>query len=137
MTTISEIDLQSALNQQLSSLMDQIPIAWENAKYQPEVGTPYLRATLLPAETAVATLGPNNFLEHKGIFQVDCVYPLGEGWGPAKAMAAQIVALFRTGTRLSYNGISILCEKAWPGPGLPGDYYVIPVSIRYSCYSDL
>ena len=136
MTTVADVDVQSALNDRLHTDFPSTPIAWENVKYTPVPGTPYLRAWLLPAEPRVMTLGPSPVIHRTGIFQVDCFYPAGAGWGTAKAKAALVVATYKAGTRWVYNGLAVQSERAWPGPAMDDDqgWYHIPVSIRYTCY---
>lgn len=144
MTVIPDIDLQSALNQALAMAFPSMPVSWENKTYSPTVGTPYLRAWLLPAETDVVTLGQSPFQQRTGIFQVDVVYPAGsvgkqwEGWGLAKAKAAQVVAAFTAGTKFTYNALEVTCEKAWPSSGREegNSWYHIPVNVRYRCESN-
>jgi len=132
-TTIPDIDLQSALNDRLYDEFPTLPVAWENVEYAPTVGTPYLRAYLLPAESEVITLGASPYIERRGIFQVDCVYPVGAGWSAAKTQAAAIVAAFPAGVSFVYNGLTVRVDRSWPGPGMPdaNGWYKVPVSIRY------
>ena len=137
MAVIPDSDLQSALNARLDTLDDGLEVAWENINFLPVSGTPYLRAWLLPAEPSIATLGNSPWQERRGVFQVDCFYPTGQGPGPAKLKAAALVALFKAGTRLTYNTLEVTCEKAWPGPAMVEDgWYHVPVSVMYSCYSN-
>jgi hypothetical protein len=134
MTTIPDIDLQSALNDQLNDEFPTMAIAWENVDFTPALGTPYLAAYLLPAESTVKTLGPNPYIERKGIFQVTCVYPAGAGWGAAKSKAAEVIAAFPAGQEFVYNGLTVTIEKSWPAAGFPKDgWYQVPTSIRYHC----
>lgn len=137
MAVIPDSDLQSALNARLNTLTGGLAIAWENTPLKPVVGTPYLRAWLLPAEPAIASLGPSPWQERRGIFQVDCCYPVGDGWGTAKTKVAALVTHFCAGTRLTYNTLVVVVEKSWPGPALVDEgWYRISVSILYSCYSN-
>lgn len=136
MTIVPDVDVQSALNDRLNTDFPTTPVAWENYPFSPTTGTPYLRAWILPAESDVVTLGPNPVILRTGIFQIDCCYPLGKGWGPAKSKAAEIVEDFKAGTRFVYNGLTVQVDRAWPGPGAIDEqgWYRVPVSIKYSCY---
>lgn len=132
MPTVPDSDLQSALNDRLNDEFPNMAIAWENVDFDPALGTPYLAAYLLPAESTVETLGSNPYIERKGIFQVTCVYPAGASYVPAKSKAAEIVAAFPAGLQFVFNGLTMTIDKSWPGPGFPKDgWYQVPVSIRY------
>lgn len=135
MTVIPDKDIQSALNTTLALAFPAMPIAWENTEYTPTIGTAYFRVWLLPAEVDVMTLGPSPWQERKGIFQVSVFYPIGIGFGTPKGKAAEVVAVFKAGTAITYNTLRIICEKAWPSSGMNDDngWYHIPVNCRYRC----
>lgn len=135
MTVIPNKEIQIAFNSALATAFSTMPIAWENARYTPVIGTAFLRAWLLPAEVDVITLGPGPFQEHHGIFQVSVVYPIGVGFVTPKAKAAEVVELFRAGTVINSNTLRIVCEKAWPSTAIIEEdgWYFIPVSVRYRC----
>ena len=138
MTLIPDQELQLALNSALATAFPTMPIAWENAVYKPIANTAYLKAFLLPAETMVETLGPTPWQERKGIFQVSVVYPIGGGFLAPKIKAVEVVSAFKASTAITSNGLRILINKSWPGPGFfdTAGWYQIPVSVSYSCYSD-
>jgi hypothetical protein len=137
MTVTPDYDVQAALNDRLNDEFPLLPIAWENVPYVPTLGTPYLEAHLLPAEPEILTLGATPYQERRGIFQVSCFYPSipsDNGWGKAKRGAAEVVAAFPVTLRFVYNGLTVVIEKTWPGPGLSQDgWYMVPVSIQYHC----
>lgn len=136
MTTVPDYDLQAGLNDRLNDELGSMAIAWENDGYSPTLGTPFLRATLLPGESRAVTLGENPYVERVGIFQVDCIYPIEDGFGDAKTKAAAIVAAFPANSAFIYNGLEIKIDASWPGPGQPfgNGWYAVPVSIKYRCY---
>lgn len=134
MTTIPDYDIQAALNDRLSDEFPAMPIAWENVSYTPTLGTPYLRAHWFPVESKPITLGSSPFIERKGFFQIDCVYPAGQGWGDARSKVAEIVAAFPPRTSFIYNGLEVNIEEIKPHKGLPGDgWYMIPTDIYVNC----
>lgn len=138
MTIYPDKDLQSALNKALDDAFPAMDVAWENINFVPAVGIGYLRAWLLPAETDVATLGPNPWQRHQGIFQVSVFYPLGQGPGPAMGKAAEIQKIFRPGAKFYYNSVEVVIEKSWPSSAMveDGGWYHIPVNVRYRCESN-
>jgi hypothetical protein len=123
--------IMAAFNSHLNTLAteESIPVAWENVSFSPPAG-PYLRAFLLPALTVGAALGAEASNKHRGIFQVDCICPGGNGWGPCLVIAEQVRVQFKRGTRLMDG--NLIVESVSFGPGMmDGTRYKIPVSISY------
>jgi hypothetical protein len=73
------------------------------------------------------------------VFQVDVFYPLGDGWADAVATVDDICDLFAQGTVLENDtGIHLVITGAGPGPALPDEnWYRVPISVRYTCYSNI
>ena len=136
MSIIPDVDVQSALNDALYDAFPTMPIAWENTKYTPTVGTAYFRVWMLPAEADVVTMGPSPWMERVGVFQVSVFEPIGIGFGVPKAKAAQVVAAFKANTSFVYNGLLVIITKSWFSPAIvePEGWYHIPVSVRYRCH---
>jgi hypothetical protein len=123
--------IMDALNAHLNTFAtsEGITVAWEGVDFTPPAGA-YLRAFLLPAMTIGAALGTDAPNKHRGIYQVDCIYPGGSGWGACAAMAEKVRVQFKRGTRLMSNDLII--ESVSFGPGMmDGSRYKIPVSISY------
>lgn len=122
-----------ALETQLATLETGIAIAYENdANFTPQRGVPYLRSWHIPGNSIVSSIGINGIIRHQGIFQVDCCYEIGTGFGPAYAKVDQILALFKKGTALVNNGQRVVITISNAGTGSSEDgWYRIPVSIEY------
>jgi hypothetical protein len=135
MSTTNE-NVASALNKHLSLMTPTMGIAWENVEYTPPaMGTPYLRSWHLPGETDTITLGPNAVNGYYGVYQIDCLYPIGKGWQDAKVKAGKVATWFKRGTLITYNTMEVRLIKAYPSPGtVDGGYYKISVSTEYESY---
>ena len=133
---VPDKDLQSAFNAALYDAFPAMPIAWENVKYTPTVGTTYFRVWMLPTESDLLTIGQSPWILRQGIFQVSVFAPIGIGFGVPKGKAAEIVAAFKSSTSFVYNGLSVTIAKSWISGAVLEDngWYAIPVSIRYRCY---
>lgn len=70
-------DVQQAFDQRLNTLAGAPDIAWENTRYNPTVGTTFIRPTLLPAESEHATLAGDQ--KNTGIYQIDIYVELEKG----------------------------------------------------------
>lgn len=106
-----------------------LPVAWENVDFTPPQG-PYLRGFLLPATTVAAGLGTAAKNKHTGIYQIDVIFPAGQGWGGCAAMAEKVRNAFRRGEKLGDGTILIVAASS--GPAMREDgRYKIPVSVNY------
>lgn len=80
----------------------------------------------IPATTAALSLSDSD--EMPGVFQIDLNYPLNKGAGIAQAMAQQIRAHFKRGTRVS--GVEIGAVSYVPLGPVDGWYRAV-VSVEY------
>lgn len=132
-------EAQSALDQMAYSFAtgngftDQV--AWENRSFTPTVGTPWMRATILPAETTQTIIGINGLNKLMGIYQVDLFYPVGVGSGTARSKSDDVITHFKRGTTATYSGVKVSIRRAWRGTALPeDDWYHIPINIEWYAY---
>lgn len=136
MTTANE-DIAHALNKHYSTFTASIHKVYENVRYEPSLGTPYLKAWHLPAQTDTITLGPSGVHWYKGIFQVSCFYPQAFGENDAKVMAGKLITHFFRGTQVTYNNILVKVRQAWMSPGYQEDaWYVVPITVDYWVFDD-
>lgn len=108
--------------------------AYENKKFTPTEGVPWARVTVLPARPSVVTLGSSGEDEHTGITQIDLFYPLDSGDGEILAMSDAIRTVFKAGTGMSYNGLSVTvlsCGRS--GGRLVDGLYNIILEIEWRC----
>lgn len=105
----------------------------ENTRHVPHAATPYVRSTLLPAESVRHTGITDGLL---GLFQVDACYPQGTGTAAASAMAQAIKTAFARGTELSATGTRLMVKMSWI-EGADADeqqpFYCVPVLVRWEC----
>ena len=83
----------------------------------------------IPATTAALSLSDSD--EMPGVFQIDLNYPLNKGAGAAQAMAQQIRAHFKRGTRVS--GVEIGAVSYVPLGPVDGWYRGV-VSVEYRAF---
>ena len=132
MSTYS-LDISAALDTKLSQFAtaNSVQVAYENSEFTPTVGTLYLRATHLPADSLPIGLSFTSALNHLGIYQVDVIAPVDKGKGAAFAMADLLVTAFPRGD-LTYNGVKVRIKSVSPQPGTrDGAYYIVSVIINY------
>ena len=138
MSTINAT-IRGTMTARLNTLTPAMVVAWENVNLDLKAGTPWLRATLLPADPEPSCIGIDGWTQRLGIFQVDVFYPLGAGWKTAVDKVDDVCDLFTQGQVLRNEaGIRIVVVGSGPGPGLPEEnWFRIPINIRYACWSNI
>ena len=126
-------DIQAALDTKLKTITGT-PVAFPNVPYTPQAGKTYLRAFYLPAETVQAAMGSIGKDETNGIYQVDVVVPRGSG---RPQLLDTVADLFKRGTVLTYNGVSVRIRSVSLGPAiLEDEWYFVPVSVNFQSYTE-
>lgn len=129
------LDIQSALETKLNSIVNHPYIVWENdIKYTPTIGTRYWRATVLPLRSELSNA--NALQKHQGIFQVDVFVPAESGlaqlMGDLDTIYSEyntVLSLYANDSRIDIKSIGrgkVLREKAW---------CMGYIEIYYECYS--
>jgi len=132
--------IKGLLAARLNTLSPVLPVAWENFPLATVQGVPWLMVHQLPATQARITLGPDGWCKYPGIFQVDVLYPIGKGWKDLMATVDAICNLFlqNEGILAEQGNLKIVVLAAGPGPAMREEnWYKVPVSIRYECYSNI
>ena len=91
----------------------------------------WVRGTLLPADTEVATIGGSGKDLHSGIFQIDYFCQVGVGGYSEKidTLANQ----FRRGTKISAGGTEVVLRNVSLGVGRREDaFYVRNIDVSYN-----
>ncbi|MCF3934347.1 DUF4128 domain-containing protein [Acuticoccus sp. M5D2P5] len=119
-------------------LSPTLPIAWPNVDFTPPPRTgvgkgAYLRASHIPTTTDQITLGDSGYNRHRGIFQIDVVWPANGGLVAPMKVVDAIIAHFQRGTVLTEGGhIVRIYAPPHPGPVISSPPQIqIPVSVRY------
>lgn len=128
-------DIRSALTKQLADMPAVPAVAWDNFAFTPTTGTPYLKPTILWAESSQAELGEAGRNWEQGVYQITCIYPKNEGSKSMLAMAGKIKDRFKRGTVLTFNAVTVTIRKVYLGPESPGapDRTQLPISIAFYC----
>jgi hypothetical protein len=131
--------IRSALQSRLNSLSPAWPIAWENIKYTPTVGTPWQQAAILFAETAPAGFGADAGEEWSGYLQVTIYSPATKGPKVAEDRADLIrgkAALFYRGLNITKDGLRVIIQQPYDAlPIQDADWWALPVRIPFVCYA--
>lgn len=87
-------------------------VAVQGTKYTPVAGEPWVRFTLLPAQSVNQSIGVNPVLELNGLAQIDVFYPPLRGVADAETTAQSIVTSFAPAVHLD-SGDQIVIENVW------------------------
>lgn len=127
--------INTALFTKLAALAPAIPIAWPNVNYAPQIGTPYMRAAIIPYPTANPTMGMGalDVKRYFGLLQVLLYYPINSGEGDLRRKADAVIAWFYRGLTLTSGGVSVNIDATpYASPAFVSDaWFVVPVSIPY------
>lgn len=111
---------------------EPIKVVFENVQYDPAEGETYLRAFLLPGDTASSTLAGDHraFI---GVYQVSIVAPAGTGKARTNPLVAELTALFPLYARDTKEGVTVVTmSPVDPGPSMSDPpTYTVPVSFEY------
>lgn len=128
---MSIISVRAALSTKLNGMTPVLSTAWENVPFEPETGTPYQAAFVLPS-LENPTMG-DDYHRLIGIFQISLKYPLNAGTATAEARAELIKTTFKRGTSMTSGAVTVIVEKT---PEISqgraeDDRWVIPIKIRW------
>ena len=132
-----QLAIQNALNARLKAYAEASGdvVAWEGMNFTPTAGIPHLKAFNLPSRMDVKGLGPDGLTQTPGVYQIDCVFPVGQGHGSAKTKADEIVARFPRGLQLIAENPNLRVKLSTVGPGITdGGWYTISVSVVWIAY---
>lgn len=127
------LSVRQALEVALNALTPALESAWENTAFVPKDGVPHQEVRMLPNVPDNTAIGGQYYRE-QGILQVELAYPLLKGSKDAQTRAEAIRTLFKRGTQLVKDGITVTIETTPAiGPGFVArDRWRVPVSVRYN-----
>ncbi|MCB2186484.1 MAG: DUF4128 domain-containing protein [Deltaproteobacteria bacterium] len=133
--------LQAALDARLaawaSAATPTLEVAWENLAFTPPEDATWLRATFLPATPKQAGLGQEGWNVLKGVYQVSVFALSGEGPGPGREVADQLINHFPRGLQLEADGVTLEISRAWrAAPQDDEMWYHLPVSLEWFAYAE-
>lgn len=127
-------DVQAALDSRLSTLAGGYTIAWPNIKFEPEASDTFLSPNFIPDDTIQVGLGENGKDETNGLYQIDVVYPAGQG---RTSIPDSIADHFKRGTVLAYNGVNVRVRSVSIAQAITeGQFHFVPVTVNFQTYTD-
>lgn len=116
----------------VSNLPTHVP---ENATRTPGID-PWCRSTVMPSTSAVASWGSGVTLRQQGVYQVDLMFPAGQGVEAVSAMADKVIAAFYPGQEsLGDEDVPLTLTNVSQLPGYVSDKLTYVVSIRINWFT--
>lgn len=109
-----------------------VPIAFENTNFDPPKDGPWMRCTLIPADTSSEYVEGTD-RRYIGVLALNLFIPRGQGAGPAEAIVAKLETLLPVNLALTDGAFTVRTTtplsvgRADPEPDLFG----VPMSLRY------
>ena len=129
-------NIRSALEVSLSAVAGVPQIAWENVKYVPTTGTPYLKPVLVPTLREPSVRGLNPQMLYRGFYTITCYVPQGNGPSVVDDLADSIIDAFEATTDITDGTTIVSIRYAERGLGVEdGAFYAVPVTIGWYHYS--
>lgn len=126
-------DIQAALDTQLATIASTNTIDWEFTPANLSATTNYLRPTFIPGDTTQASLGVSGIDYATGLYQVDVFTRRATG---RSAKPDVIADLFKRGTHLTYNGITVrIMSVSIRVSNSEDNYTITPVVIRWEIHT--
>ncbi len=127
-------DIQAALDNRLNTFSGGYDVAWPNIRYEPSGTATFLSPNFIPEETLQVGLGANGKDETNGIYQIDVVYPAGQG---RSSVPDSVADHFKRGTVMTYNSINVRVRSVSVAQAITeGAYHFVPVSVSFQSYTD-
>lgn len=132
---MSQATVRNLLLGRLSSLSPAWPIAWENVKYQPILGTKFIQQNILFGQSTPS--GPGTYAAEKliGSLVLSPTISTNSSTKDADIMADAIKEHFYRGLVLFSGSIRVQCSQGYvSSPQFSDEWYRLPVWIPFYSY---
>jgi hypothetical protein len=133
-----EAEIMLALRNRLVAFAQPrtLPIAFNNKSFTPPAARKYLRETFLPNGIASRLLKADR-QRLQGLYQIDVIWPSGDGETAALTIASDLAAHFTSDEPLINGAAAVfLTERpALAGLMVEDSQAMIPVTIPWSCWT--
>ncbi|CAB4125110.1 Protein of unknown function DUF4128 [uncultured Caudovirales phage] len=127
--------VRAVFDNQLASTADIPEIAFQNVPYVHAPGTPFIKATLTPTSTRLATMGDTPKQRYQGLYRLLVCVPEAEGVGVGYDLVDTLLARFPASLDITYNGQSVTVEYSEVGASfLDSPYYCTPITVAWYTY---
>lgn len=112
-------------------------IVYVNKAFNPTQDEIFLQTFMLFSEPLQASLGTSGLQRFDGVFQINVYAPIDSGRTEINPILAELRELYKRGTTLTNDDISVKCKSTWESSPLEGEgWYMVPVSVRWYAYTE-
>lgn len=130
------IDIRAAFRALLEAVPGLPAVAWEGRSFTPLVGTPFVRESLRPINSAVRALGRGGTISHTITAHLILFYPIGKGTVDIETMAGTLLEAFKPGTSLVYGTSKGVIMQAQRKPLLQEpNWQSLPIEISITAHT--
>jgi len=128
-------DIRACLDNQLSNTSGIPVVVKENVAYAHKVGTPFIKASIVPTARRPTTRGLNPQQLYQGLYTLLICTPEAAGAGAGYDIADTLLASFQATKDISYNGLIITVDYSEVrGSFLDSPFYCTPINVAWYCY---
>jgi len=128
-------DIRATMDTALAAVSGLPDIAFENAPFEQNAGTPHLRASLFLTSRRPATRGPDPQNRYQGIYQVVVAVPTDQGAGAAMDYADLIMTEFDGSSDIEGTPTVSIEYSETSGAVFSDPFYLLPVNIAWYVYA--
>lgn len=128
-------DIRATLDTALNAVSGLPAIAFENAPFEQNAGTPHLRVSFFLTSRRPAVRGPDPQNRYQGIYQVTVAVPTDQGSGAALEYADLIMTEFDGSSDIDGTPTVSIEYSETSGPVFSDPFYLLPVNIAWYVYA--
>jgi hypothetical protein len=128
--------IRTALEVKLSTIPNIPAIQYQNTRYNPTTGTPFLTCSMIPTSRRPSEVGQNPFSLYQGLFSISVATPENKGPKENQDICNLILTAFPAGTHeLAANGQLIRVEYTEQlGSFKDSPWFITPINVGWYAY---
>ena len=128
-------DIRATMDTALAAVSGLPDIAFENAPFEQNAGTPHLRVAFFLTSRRPATRGPDPQNRYQGIYQVVVAVPTDQGAGAAMDYADLIMTEFDGSSDIEGTPTVSIEYSETSGAVFSDPFYLLPVNVAWYVYA--
>ena len=127
-------DIRATLDAALAAATDLPAIAFENAPFEQNTGTPHLRTAFFLTSRRPAVRGPDPQHRYQGLYQITVAVPTDQGSGSALDYADLLLTEFDGSSDIDGTPTVSIEYSELGSPFYDDPFYCVPVQIAWYVY---
>lgn len=109
-TTLRSI--YSALSAAVATAAGSVPVAWENAKYEPQAGTTFLEPEHIADDVSPGSMGLGGLNLHRGMLRINVVAPVFSGAKAPLELLDTLRTTFSRSAQFTSGSVTVIIESS-------------------------